>query len=117
MSVSEQLLSFAALPCETVENVDEFVQPMRLLRLTLGDAVGDASFDVKLEDREADPIERGFGSRELLKDLHAQPGLLDHPADAAHLPLDAVQPRDNRLLLLLVQHYSPSLGVKGTIQQ
>jgi hypothetical protein len=66
------------------------------------------------EHREADPIERGLGSRELLKKLDAQPRFLHHPADPSNLTLDAVQSRHDRLLLRLVHHkdlYTPA-GVR-----
>ena len=59
---------------------------------------------MKLEDREADAIERRFGRGKLLQNLDAQAGFLHHPPDAAHLPFDPIQARDDRLLLGFVEH-------------
>jgi hypothetical protein len=59
---------------------------------------------VKLEDGEADPIQGGFGSGELLQDLHAQARLLHHSTNPADLPFNPIEPGDDGLLLLCVQH-------------
>lgn len=85
--------------CKAVEDIEQLGEALRALAVTLLDRRRDALFDVKLEDHQADAIEGRLGGRELLKDLDAQPRLLDHPADAADLPLDPVQPGDERLLL------------------
>src|SRR5262249_47938272 len=89
---------------EAVEDIDELGQALGLLGFSLPHPVGYASFDVVLENGEADTVERRFRRCELLQDLHAQPGFLDHPADAANLPLDPVEARDERLLLQFVEH-------------
>ena len=89
---------------EAVEDVDELGEALSACGIPFGDGVGDALFDVKAEDGEADAIERGLGGGELLEDLDAEPRLLDHAADAAHLPFDPVESRDDSLLLRLVQH-------------
>jgi hypothetical protein len=62
---------------------------------------------VILEYRETDPVECRFGSRELLKNVHAEARLLHHAPNAANLSLDPVQPRDEALLLCLIQHEVP----------
>jgi hypothetical protein len=92
------------LPGEAVENIHELAELTALFRFTLGNAVRDAPFDVKLEDRQADPVERGLGRRPLLKELDAHTRLLHHPPDASNLTFDAVQARHERLLLRVIQH-------------
>jgi hypothetical protein len=57
---------------------------------------------VEAEDGETDPVEGRFCGGELLQDLDHRARFLHHPADAAHLSFDAVQARDDRLLLGLV---------------
>ena len=52
-------------------------------------------FDVEPEDDEADAIERRLGGGQLLEDVDTESRLLNHPADAADLPFDAVQPGDD----------------------
>ena len=89
---------------EAVEDIDQLTELAALFRFTLRDAVGNTPLDVKLENGEADTVERGLGSRKLLKELDAQPRLLHHPADASNLALDTVQARDDSLLLRLVEH-------------
>ena len=59
---------------------------------------------MKAEDREADAIERRFGRGQLLEDFDAEARLLNHSPDPADLPLDAIETRDDSLLLCLVQH-------------
>lgn len=78
---------------EAVEDVYKFGEPARLLWITLDDAVGYTPFDVKLEHRKTDSIERRFGGRELLQKLDTESRLLNHPANASNLSFNAVQPR------------------------
>ena len=84
---------------EAVENIDELSEALRPFRFTLLDPLGDALLDMEFEHGQADTVQRGFGRGELLQDLDTQPRFLDHAADPAHLPLDAVQARHQRLLL------------------
>jgi TetR/AcrR family fatty acid metabolism transcriptional regulator len=93
---------------KAIEDVDQLGEALGLLGFTLGDPFGDALLDVEPEDGQADAVERRLGGRELLQNVHAEPRLLNHAADAAHLSLDAVQARDERLLLCLIQHESPA---------
>ena len=88
-----------ALLRKAVEDIDELREAPGALGFPLLEAVGNAFFDVKLENGEADAIQRGLGGRKLLQDFDAKPRLLDHPPDTAHLPFDAVQARDEGLLL------------------
>ena len=92
---------------EAVEDVDELGEALRAIGIAFVDPVRDALLDVELEHDQADPIQRRLGRGELLEDLDAQPGLLDHPPDPSHLTLDAVQPCDDSLLLRLVEHHGP----------
>ena len=84
---------------EAVEDIDELSEAPGAFLFTLLDALGHALFDVELQHGEADPVQCGFGGRELLQDFDAQARLLDHPPDPSHLPFDAVQARDESLLL------------------
>ena len=93
------------LSCESIEDVHQFGEPTSLLGFPLTDAVGHTSLDVEPEHRQADPVERGLGSGELLEELDTQTRLLHHPADASNLTLDTVQPRHDRLLVRLVEHH------------
>ena len=89
---------------EAVEDIDQLREALPGLALAERDAVGDAGLHVEPEDAETDAVERGFGGRELLKDLDAQSGFLNHAADAFDLPLDAIQTDDEGLLLCFIQH-------------
>ena len=89
---------------EPVEDVDELVQAFRALGLSLIDAVRYAFLDMEAEHGEADAVHRRLGRRELLQDFHTQPRFLHHPPDAANLSLDAVQARDEGLLLGGIEH-------------
>ncbi len=91
-------------PAKTVENIDELLQPFGTLRLSLLDAFRHASFYMAAEHGQADPVQSGFGGRELLEDFDAQARLLDHPSNAADLSFYAVQACDKSLLLRGVQH-------------
>ena len=91
--------AWGALLCEPVEDIDELREALRALGFPLLKAVGNAFFDVELQDGEADPVQGGFGGRELLQDFDAKPRLFDHAPDATHLPFDAIQARDESLLL------------------
>ena len=75
---------------EAVEDIDQLGQAPRALLFPLFDAVGHALLDVKLEHGQADTVEGGLGSGELLQDLDAQAWLLDHAADSPNLAFDAV---------------------------
>ena len=70
---------------------------------------------MEAEDREADPVQGGFGRRELLEDFDAEARLLHHATDATHLPFDAVESCDDSLLLCLVQHGSFVWRKPGTL--
>jgi len=94
---------------ESVEDIHELGEPPAALGLALGNPVGHARFDVKPENREADAIERRFRGGELLQNLDAETRLLHHPADAAHLTFDAIEPCDESLLLRFVEHRVLSL--------
>ena len=65
---------------------------------------------MEAEDGEADAIERRFGRGQLLEDLDAEPRLLHHPPDAAHLTFDAIETCDESLLLRFVEHDVLSLA-------
>jgi hypothetical protein len=79
----------------------------------LGDAVRNALLDVKFEDDMADAPNRRFRRRQLLQNRDTETGLLDHLADAAELPFDALQPREDVSLMLDVQRgrARPARGV------
>src|SRR5262245_7245431 len=89
---------------EAVEDVHEFRKSLCTVWIPFVDPFRHALLDVEAEHSQADSIEGRFGGGELLENLDAEAGLLDHPAYATHLPLDAVQSRDDCLLLGLVQH-------------
>ena len=89
---------------EAIEDIHELRQPLRFFGFTLPDTFRDASLDVVLENGETDPVQRRFCSRELLKNVDAEPRLLHHAPDAANLSFDPVQSRDEALLLCLIQH-------------
>src|SRR4029079_18858415 len=73
---------------EAVEDVDELREALRGLGLSAHDAVRYALLDVIAKHRQADAVQGGFSGRELLQQLHADPRLLHHPPDAAHLSLN-----------------------------
>ena len=89
---------------EAIEDIDQLGQALLPLDFPLLDAFGDALLDMTTQHRQADPVERRLGCRELLEDLDAEPRFLDHSPDAAHLPLDTVQARNQGLLLGGIQH-------------
>ncbi len=99
-----QPLALRVLLREAVEDIDELRKALGSLSFPLREAVGNTFFDVELQNGEADAIQRGFGGRELLQDFDAKAWLFDHAPDATHLSLDAVQARDESLLLYSVQH-------------
>ena len=79
----------------------------------LGDAVRNALLDVKFEDDMADAPNRCFRRRQLLQNRDTETGLLDHLANAAELPFDALQPREDVALMFDVQRgrARPARGV------
>lgn len=89
---------------EAVEDVHQLSQAFRTFRFSLVETFGNALFDVAPQDGEADPVERRFGRGQLLEDLDAEPGFLNHSPDSAHLPLDTVEPGNKGLLLGRIQH-------------
>ena len=97
-------MSCYVLLCKPVENIDEFVHLLPTFDFALGQRIGDARVHVMFEDRQADPIQRGFGGGELLEYFDARPWLLDHSADSADLAFHTVQTRKKRLLLGRSQH-------------
>lgn len=84
-----------------------------MLVRALGDAVRNALLDVKFEDDMADAPNRCFRRRQLLQNRDTETGLLDHLANAAELPFDALQPREDVTLMLDVQRgrARPARGV------
>jgi hypothetical protein len=100
LDVTRRLFSVTnGLLREAVEDVDELGQPEALLGFSLGNPIGHAGLDVVSEHRKADAIERGLGGGKLLQDVQTEARLLDHAADAADLPFDAVEAGDEALLL------------------
>ena len=79
---------------EPIKDVDEFAESFAALVLALRHAVRHAAFDVMTEYAEADTVERGFGSRKLLKNLDAEPRFLHHPANAPDLALNPIEAGD-----------------------
>src|SRR5262249_4291301 len=92
---------------EAVEDVHQLAQPLRPFGIALGDPFRHAPFDVELEDDEADAIQRRFSGGELLEDFDTEARVLAHATVPAHLSIDPIQPGDDGLLLLLVQHAGP----------
>jgi hypothetical protein len=78
---------------EAVEDVYKFGKSARLLWLALDDAIGHTPFNMELEHRKTDSVERRLGCRKLLQKLDTESRLLNHPADASNLALNAVQSR------------------------
>ena len=75
--------------------------------------VRDAVADVILEELHRDALQRGRHGGDLREDVDAVALVLDHPLDAPHLTLDAVQALDQRVLLrdVAVGHaVSPSVA-------
>jgi len=93
-----------ALGGEAVENVDEFLHPGAALFRAILDALRDTALDVVAQDGQADAIQRGLSGRQLLQDFNAEARFLHHALDAAHLPLNSIEPRDQKLLLSNIQH-------------
>jgi threonine/homoserine/homoserine lactone efflux protein len=80
------------------------VEQLSALRLGLrrvagGQRVGHAVGHVVVEDLEREALERRVDGGDLREHVDAVAILLDHPLDAAHLPLDAMQPADERVLV------------------
>src|SRR4029453_1589935 len=78
-------------------------QVLALLPRDLGVArrerVGDAVPDVVLEQLDRDALQSGRDGGDLREDVDAGALVLDHPLDAANLPLDPVQALDQCLLV------------------
>ena len=89
---------------KAVEDIDEFAQTLANFGFTFRHAFGHAVLDMVTEDAEADAVQSGFGSGELLQNLDTQPGLLHHPPNPADLPLDSVQSCHESLLFGPIQH-------------
>jgi hypothetical protein len=85
---------------EPIEDIDQFVELLPVLAVTLGDGVLDAVIDMMAEHRKADSVQGSLGSCQLLQNLNAGSRFLDHAPDSAHLPLDAVQATDKRLRII-----------------
>jgi REP element-mobilizing transposase RayT len=62
----------------------------------------DAVADVLVEDLEGERLEGGVDGADLRQDVDAVAVVLQHLLDPAHLPLDPVEPLDERLLVLRV---------------
>ena len=104
------------LPDETVEDVHELAEPLRPLRFAALDTVGHARGDVKLEHRHADAVEGGLGGRQLLEDLDAEASILNHPANAADLTLDAIQADDEGVLMFGFEHGDTICPVPSSLE-
>src|SRR5215216_1379602 len=106
-------MDLSGLPGEPVDDVHELGEAFGVFVRPLGNAVRDALFDVKFEDDMADAPNRCFRRRQLLQNRDAETRLLDHLADAAELPLDALQSREDIALMLDVQRgrARPARGV------
>src|SRR5581483_11290505 len=65
---------------------------------------------VLVEDAEGEAVERRRHGGDLREHVDAVAVVLDHPLDPAHLPLDAVQPLDERGLVLRVAVDAALLG-------
>ena len=61
-------------------------------------AANDAVVRVVVEQAQGNLVERGLSSGDLRQDVDAVAVVLDHPLDAAHLPLDATQPLQQLVL-------------------
>ena len=83
--------SGGVLPREPIDDIYQFGQLFTTFRLALGDAVRHAVVHVVPENGKADPVQRSLGGRQLLKNLDAQPGFLDHASNASDLPFDPVE--------------------------
>src|SRR5262245_23107641 len=68
-------------------------------RVARGERTRDAVIDVVVEDLEGQALERGVDGGDLREDVDAVAILLEHPLDAAHLPLDAMEPADESILV------------------
>src|SRR5258705_5454655 len=88
---------------EAIDDVDQLGETFRVFVSALRDAVRNTLFDVKFEDDMTDAPDRRFRRSQLLQDGDTEARLLDHLADAAELPLDALQSRKDVALMLDVQ--------------
>ena len=98
------LLAEANLGREAVEDVHQLLETDATVVDAEGHGLRDARFHVIAENRQADSVESGFSSRQLLEDFHAEARFLHHPPDSAHLSFNAIQTGDQELLLSCIQH-------------
>ena len=71
-------------------------------RVSRRERAGDAVTHVVVEDAERQAVERGAHSRELREEVDAVAVLVDHPLDATHLALDAVEAAAELRLVVVV---------------
>src|SRR5437016_2582475 len=104
---------------ESIDDVDELGEAFGVFVGPLRDAVRHTLFDVKFEDDMADAPDRRFRRRQLLQNGDAETGFLDHLANAAELPFDALQPREDVALMLDVQRgrARPARGVDYSMRR
>ncbi|MEA2873847.1 MAG: hypothetical protein QOH67_3823 [Hyphomicrobiales bacterium] len=75
------------------KDIDQFADLAALVGLiSRGDRVLDAMRDMVAQDLLLDPAQRGPHGGNLRHDVDAVTVLLDHPGEAARLPLDALEP-------------------------
>ena len=75
------------------KDIDQFADLSALVSLISGrDRVLDAMRDVVAQDLLLDPAQRGTHRGNLRHDVDTVAVLLDHPGEAARLPLDALEP-------------------------
>lgn len=86
---------------EALEEVDEFVDDLRLARADITD---ETAVDVRVQNIRGEAPDRLVRRRELDEDVVAVAVLLHHAPDALKLPRDAVEPRGDRLLFFLAAH-------------
>jgi hypothetical protein len=89
---------------KAIEDRHELIKATLALGLAQLHPLGHALLDVRLDDRQADPVESRLSRGELLENFDAQAWLLHHSPDAANLAFNPVQASDDGLLLGCIQH-------------
>src|SRR3954453_23022793 len=84
---------------------------MRGVLVAGGQRSRDAVAHVLVQDLEGERLERGVDRRDLRQHVDAVAVLVDHPLDAPHLALDAVEALLQRVLVVAVLHQRASLGL------
>ena len=85
-----------APPGEAADGGHQLLDPLLLAAGAV--PADDAVADVLVEHAEGDAVEGGAHRGDLRQHVDAVAVLLDHPRDAAHLPLDARQAREELVL-------------------